>query len=88
MKEYAETRQEEKKERKKERKQSWRIDINNLALTLFAFVNMIDSQNFYTNVRMLKMLLLYYQLLKNIMMLQRLKNDWHQQSCIDFIYAH
>ncbi len=84
MKEYAETKQEEKKERK----QSWRVNINNLALALFMLVNMINSQHFYTDVKALKTLLLCYQLLKDIMMLWRFKNNWHQQSCISFAYAH
>jgi len=72
MKEYAEMRQEK---RKKEEKQSWRVDINNFTLVLFTFVSMINLQNFYTDVKVLKMSLLHYQLLKDIMMLWRFKND-------------
>ncbi len=40
-----------KKKRKKERKQSWRVDINNLALTLFMLVSMINHDIF---IQMLK----------------------------------
>ncbi len=58
-----------KKKRKKERKQSWRIDINNLALTLFMLVKMINSQHFYTDAKALKMSLLCYQLSKDLRMI-------------------
>ncbi len=79
MKEYAETRQEEK--RKKERKQSWRIDINNLALALFMLVNMINSQHFYTDAKALKKLWLCYQLQKDNMMLWRFKSWVFKRKC-------
>ncbi len=54
---------------------SWRVDINNLALTLFTLINMINSQHFYTDVKALKTLLLHYQLSKDIIILWRFKND-------------
>ena len=71
----------DKKKRKKERKQSWRININNLALTLFMLISMINSRHFYTDARMLKKSWLCYQLQEDNMMLWRLKDQVFKRKC-------
>jgi len=67
IKEYAEMRQEEKKRRKESKDKE--IDINNLALALFMLINMINSQHCYSDAKVLKKLLLHYQLQENNTML-------------------
>ncbi len=70
-----------RKERKKERKQSWRVDINNLALALFMLVNMISSWHFYTDVKALKKSWLHYQLQKDNTMLWRFRDRVFKKKC-------
>ncbi len=70
-----------KKKRKKERKQSWRIDINNLALALFMLVSMINSRHFYTDAKALKKTWLHYQLQEDNMMLWRFKSRVFKKKC-------
>jgi hypothetical protein len=67
MKEYAEMKQEEKKRRKRSKDKE--IDINNLALTLFMLINIINLRRFYTDVKALKKSLLCCQLQEDNAML-------------------
>ncbi len=62
-----------KKKTRKENKDK-EIDINNLALALFMLINMINSQHFYMNVKVLKKSWLHYQLQEDNTMLWRLKS--------------
>ncbi len=69
-----------KKKRRKESKDE-EIDINNLALALFTLIDMINSQHFYINVKVLKKSWLRYQLQEDNTMLWRLKDQVFEKKC-------
>ncbi len=70
-----------KKKRKRERKQSWRVDINNLALALFMLISTVSSRHFYTDAKALKKSWLRYQLQKDNTMLWRLRDRVFKKEC-------